>query len=85
MACWEVIPYLLYKEDSPTASKPFPGGARGNLVMLLNSSRGKLTATIKLLQTEIDDILEREDTKWKQRAKQNWYRSRDQNTQYFHS
>jgi hypothetical protein len=39
---------------------------------------------IKLLQAEIGDLLEKEDLKWKQRAKQNWYRNGDRNTQYFH-
>jgi len=40
---------------------------------------------ISKLQGEIDGILEREDIRWKQRAKQNWYRSGDRNTQYFHA
>jgi hypothetical protein len=55
---------------------------------LLRIQGGELprnAATIKLIQGEIDGILEREDVKWKQRAKQNWYRDGDRNTQYFHS
>jgi exonuclease III len=40
---------------------------------------------IKKLQTEIDFLLEQEDIRWKQRAKQNWYRQGDRNTPYFHS
>jgi len=40
---------------------------------------------IQRLQGEIDEILEMEDIKWKQRSKQNWYRMGDRNTQYFHS
>lgn len=41
--------------------------------------------SIKQIQKEIDDILEREDVKWKQRAKQNLYRQGDRNTQFFHA
>jgi hypothetical protein len=44
-----------------------------------------LVEAIKKLQGEIDGIMEREDIKWKQRAKQNWYREGDRNTQYFHA
>jgi hypothetical protein len=40
---------------------------------------------IKKLQREINQVLEMEDIKWKQRAKRNWYRQGDQNTQYFHA
>jgi len=34
----------------------------------------------KLIQKEIEGILEGEDVRWKQRAKQNWYRGGDCNT-----
>jgi hypothetical protein len=44
-----------------------------------------LVSTITNIQGEIAEILEREDSKWKQRAKQNWYRGGDRNTQYFHA
>jgi hypothetical protein len=40
---------------------------------------------VKLIQKEIERILEREDVRQKQRAKQNWYRGGDRNTQFFHS
>jgi hypothetical protein len=40
---------------------------------------------IKKLQGEIESILEQEDIKWKQRAKQNWYQSGDRNTPFFHA
>jgi hypothetical protein len=33
----------------------------------------------------IDELLKIEDVKWKQRAKQSWYKSGDRNTKYFHS
>jgi hypothetical protein len=38
---------------------------------------------IKELQQEIDFLLEQEDIRWKQRAKQNWYRNGDRNTPFF--
>jgi len=44
-----------------------------------------LAKAITKLQQEIDNIQEREDIKWKHRTKQNWYRNRDRNTQYFHA
>lgn len=40
---------------------------------------------IKQLQSEIELMLEHEDTKWKQRAKQNWYQQGDRNTHFFHA
>jgi ribonuclease HI len=40
---------------------------------------------IKILQGEIDSILEHEDVKWKQRAKQSWYNHGDRNTSFFHA
>jgi hypothetical protein len=40
---------------------------------------------IKKLQGEIESILEQEDIKWKQRAKQNWYHNGDRNTPFFHA
>jgi hypothetical protein len=40
---------------------------------------------IKALQQEIDTLLEFENTRWKQRAKQSWYRDGDHNTLFFHA
>jgi hypothetical protein len=40
---------------------------------------------MKRLQDEINFILEQEDIRWKQRAKQNWYQYGDQNTPFFHA
>jgi hypothetical protein len=40
---------------------------------------------IQQLREEINFILEQEDLRWKQRAKQNWYQYGDQNTPFFHS
>lgn len=40
---------------------------------------------IKKLQLEIDQLLEQEDIKWKQRAKQHWYQKGDRNTPFFYA
>ena len=40
---------------------------------------------IKKLQIEIDQLLEHQDIKWKQRAKQHWYQKGDKNTPFFHA
>jgi hypothetical protein len=40
---------------------------------------------IKQLQYEIDHLLEHEDIKWKQWAKQHWYQKGDRNTRFFHA
>jgi hypothetical protein len=40
---------------------------------------------INALQQEIDTLLEFEDMRWKQRAKQRWYRDGDRNTPFFHA
>jgi exonuclease III len=42
-------------------------------------------AEISRLKKEIEFLMEQEDTKWKQRAKQNWYRDGDRNTPFFHA
>jgi surfactin synthase thioesterase subunit len=42
-------------------------------------------AAIQALKGEIDFILEQEDIKWKQRAKQSWYQQGDCNTPYFYA
>lgn len=39
---------------------------------------------IEQLQSEINDLLEMEDIKWKQRAKQNWLRNGNRNTKFYH-
>lgn len=40
---------------------------------------------IKIMQREIDKLLEEENTKWNQRAKQRWQKEGDINTKYFHN
>jgi hypothetical protein len=50
------------------------------LIKLQEKKSPAVIPEIKRLQEEIDGILEREDIRWKQRAKQNWYREGDRNT-----
>lgn len=40
---------------------------------------------VKQLKEEIGFILEQEDYRWKQRAKQHWYKNGDRNTSFFHA
>lgn len=40
---------------------------------------------IKHLQSEIAQLLEHEDMKWKQRAKRNWFNQGDRNSKFFHA
>jgi uncharacterized protein YceH (UPF0502 family) len=55
------------------------------LELLQRSERPKNSDDIKNLQGEIEKLLEQEDLRWKKRAKQNWYKNGDRNTQYFHA
>lgn len=40
---------------------------------------------IKVLEEEIASWMEHEELKWKQRAKQDWYKMGGKNTKYFHA
>jgi hypothetical protein len=42
-------------------------------------------ATIEQVQGELNKLLDMEDMKWRQRAKINWFKNGDRNTQYFHA
>jgi hypothetical protein len=58
---------------------------RMQLAVLQTSSTMDNDEAIKQLQEEINFILEQDDIRWKQRAKQNWYQYGDQNTPFFHA
>ncbi|XP_042954620.1 uncharacterized protein LOC122291035 [Carya illinoinensis] len=51
---------------------------------LQDSNTGQFSCLIKTIQKEIDELLEEEELKWRQRAKQRWLRDGDRNTKYFH-
>ena len=53
-----------------------------NIQMENGDSARKEEAMIK---GEINDLLEQEEAKWKQRAKEDWLRHEDRNTKYFHA
>jgi hypothetical protein len=55
------------------------------LAALQQNESPALATPIKTLQREIEELLEFEDLKWKQRAKQHWLWNGDRNTTFFHS
>jgi hypothetical protein len=55
------------------------------LAALQSNECPAVVTQIKALQREIDDLMEFEDMKWKQRAKQHWLRYGDRNTAFYHS
>jgi hypothetical protein len=60
--------------------------AKTKQLELLQRNEGPDTSVaIKVLKHEIDFILEQEDLRWKQRAKQSWYQHGDRNTPSFHA
>lgn len=55
------------------------------LLSLQHVNSPVVAAQIKQLQLEIEELLEKEDLCWKQRAKQHWLLYGDRNTTFFHS
>jgi hypothetical protein len=55
------------------------------LAELQKQEDGNNGMAISALKAEIDSILEHLDMKWKQRAKQSWYRAGDRNTPFYHA
>ncbi|XP_071939093.1 uncharacterized protein [Coffea arabica] len=51
--------------------------------------QGTLSDAVKsqigTLTSQLEDILDRENTTWKQRSKTHWYREGDRNTTFFHA
>lgn len=40
---------------------------------------------VQNLQSEVNDLIEIEDLKWRQRAKQSWLQQGDKNSKYLHA
>ncbi|KAG6683712.1 hypothetical protein I3842_12G027600 [Carya illinoinensis] len=57
---------------------------RSILQEALEANKGELNEEIKRLQGEIDDLLEEEEVRWRQRSKQLWLKEGDRNSRYFH-
>ena len=47
--------------------------------------QGDRGAEINQLREEINDLLDSEETIWRQRSKVHWYREGDRNTKFFHA
>lgn len=54
------------------------------LKVLLEKEGPEVMEDIKILQKEIHHWMDQEELKWRQRAKQHWYKHGDRNTKYFH-
>ena len=54
------------------------------LCKLQEEGQGEHVDLMLRLQNEIEQSLEEEDLKWKQRAKQHWLKMGDQNTKFYH-
>jgi hypothetical protein len=55
------------------------------LGVLLEEADEESLGLVKSLQVEINDLIELEDLKWRQRAKQNWLKHGDKNSKFFHA
>ena len=56
--------------------------ALNSLSMIDRGTRG---AEVNQLKREINELLDCEETIWRQRSKTHWYREGDQNTKFFHA
>ncbi|XP_042972741.1 uncharacterized protein LOC122304536 [Carya illinoinensis] len=57
---------------------------RNQIKQLQSTNRGDRNAEIYQLKREVDTLMEEEDLRWKQRAKQQWLKEGDRNTKIFH-
>lgn len=51
---------------------------------LQEANEGENTYRIRSSKKEVEGLLEEEDLKWKQRAKQKWLKEGDKHTRFFH-
>lgn len=79
------------KESLKKWSKETVNKQRGSITAKLNHisklqnlNVGDHTSSIKQLQKEVDGLLEEEDVRWKQRAKQTWLKDGDRNNKFYH-
>ena len=53
--------------------------------LTMNDQHGSRGADINHLRKEINDLLDSEETIWRQRSKVHWYKEGDRNTKFFHA
>ncbi|XP_065637920.1 uncharacterized protein LOC136071032 [Quercus suber] len=66
-------------------SKQFQEKRRTLSSFTMDDQQGSQEADINHLRNEINDLLDSEETLWRQRSKVHWYRERDRNTKFFHA
>jgi hypothetical protein len=60
--------------------------AKSNDLLALQASEGQVgNEEEKKLKADLNSLLEQEELKWRQRAKENWLKNGDRNTKYFHA
>ena len=55
------------------------------LKQLESNNQGQHSAQIKILKMEVNELLEKKEVYWKQRARIAWLKEGDRNTKFFHS